>query len=74
MTNVWTTLSVVALLTAGPAFAALPFDQADANGDGGVSMSEAKVAMPDLTAAQFAAADADANGVLSKDEYAAIGG
>ena len=42
----------------------------DANG--GVSLTEAQVAWPDLTEEAFTAADTDGNGELSAEEYDAL--
>ena len=50
------------------------FAKADVNTDGALTMEEAVAAMPDLTAEQFNAADADQNGSLSEDEFKAIAG
>ncbi|WP_205747860.1 hypothetical protein [Devosia sp. FKR38] len=45
------------------------FATVDADASGGVTLEEAQVAWPDLTAEAFAAADTDANGELSAEEY-----
>ncbi|MBU1305126.1 MAG: EF-hand domain-containing protein [Alphaproteobacteria bacterium] len=45
------------------------FTVVDADASGGVTLEEAQVAWPDLTAEAFAAADTDANGELSIEEY-----
>jgi hypothetical protein len=41
----------------------------DADVSGGISLTEAQVAWPDLTEEAFTAADTDANGELSAEEY-----
>lgn len=48
------------------------FAAADADGDGAVTMEEAKVALPALTEDAFKAADADESGALSEEEF--VGG
>ena len=74
MNKLWTVLATAGFLLAGPALAAgVAFEDADTNGDGAVSMDEAKAVMPDLTAEQFAAADGNADGVLSSDEFGGLG-
>ncbi len=55
-------------------FAAADFATADVNADGQVSMEEAAVRIPEMTAEQFKAADADGDGSLSAAEYAAAMG
>lgn len=65
-------LVVLGLSTAAFAQAATDFATVDADASGGVSLVEAQAAWPDLTADAFAAADVDANGELSADEYAAL--
>lgn len=66
--------SLVVLGLSGAAFAqtALDFTTVDGDVSGGVSLVEAQVAWPDLTAEAFAAADVDGNGELSAEEYAAL--
>ena len=55
------------------AFAQAPdFAAADADGDGAVSLAEAKAAMPDTDEAAIVAADANNDGALSQDEYTAL--
>lgn len=43
----------------------------DTDGDGMVSYTEALVAMPEMTEAEFAALDANGDGMLDTDEMAA---
>lgn len=43
----------------------------DTDGDGLVSYTEALVAMPEMTEAEFAALDADGDGALNAEEIAA---
>lgn len=50
--------------TAAPDFAA-----ADADKSGDISLAEAQVVWPDLTADAFTAADTDASGALSQEEF-----
>jgi hypothetical protein len=54
------------------AAAATDFLTVDADASGGVSLTEAQAAWPDLTEDAFNAADADANGELSEEEYAVL--
>ena len=44
----------------------------DTNGDGAVSLAEVKAALPDLADEAIIAADADQDGNLSAEEYAAL--
>lgn len=60
---------VLGLSTAAFAQAATDFATVDADASGGVSLSEAQVAWPDLSEEAFTAADTDANGELSAEEY-----
>ena len=62
-------LVVLGLSTAAFAQAATDFATIDADASGGVTLVEAQVAWPDLTEEAFTAADTDANGELSVDEY-----
>jgi hypothetical protein len=58
-------------LSALPAFAqAADFKTTDADGDGQVTLEEGTAAGFKWTEEQFAAADADSNGVLSEAEFA----
>ena len=64
-------LVVLGLSTAAFAQAAAPdFATVDADASGGVSLAEAQVVLPDLTEEAFTAADIDANGELSAEEFA----
>ncbi|MCL4674875.1 MAG: hypothetical protein KJZ59_02320 [Pararhodobacter sp.] len=63
------TLAVMSSFAAAQAFA--DTELADANGDGVYSYEELLVAYPDLTQADFDAADADDSGALDADEIAA---
>jgi len=65
-------LVVLGLSTAAFAQAATDFATIDADASGGVSLAEAQVAWPDLTQEAFTAADTDANGDLSAEEYDAL--
>jgi Skp family chaperone for outer membrane proteins len=66
-------LVVLGLSTAAFAQAAAPdFATVDADASGGVSLAEAQVAWPDLTEEAFTAADIDANGELSAEEFATV--
>lgn len=62
-------LVVLGLSTAAFAQAATDFVSIDADMSGGISLTEAQVAWPDLTEEAFTAADTDANGELSAEEY-----
>jgi hypothetical protein len=67
--------SLVVLGLSSAAFAqaaATDFATVDADASGGVTLVEAQAAWPDLTEEAFTAADVDANGELSADEYATI--
>ena len=70
---VLSSLVVLGLSTAAFAQAAAPdFATIDADASGGVSLAEAQVALPDLTEEAFTAADLDANGELSAEEFATV--
>lgn len=65
-------LVVLGLSTAAFAQAATDFASVDADASGGITLEEAKVAWPDLADDAFTAADVDANGELSAEEYDAL--
>lgn len=65
-------LVVLGLSTAAFAQVAIDFTTVDGDVSGGISLTEAQVAWPDLTEEAFTAADVDASGELSADEYAAL--
>ena len=65
-------LVVLGLSTAAFAQAATDFTSVDADVSAGVSLAEAQLAWPDLTADAFTAADVDASGELSAEEYDAL--
>lgn len=65
-------LIVLGLSTAAFAQAATDFATVDADASGGISLVEAQAAWPDLTEEAFTAADIDANGELSLEEYDAL--
>lgn len=67
-----TSLFALGLTGAALAQPATDFATADADISGGVSLAEAQVVWPDLTADAFAAADKDGNGELSVDEFNAL--
>jgi len=69
---VLTSLIALGLSSAAMAQAATDFVSVDTDVSGGVSLTEAQAAWPDLTPETFAAADVDANGELSADEYQAL--
>lgn len=69
---VLSSLIALGLSTAAFAQAATDFASVDADASGGVSLTEAQVAWPDLTEDDFNAADTDANGDLSEEEYTAL--
>lgn len=69
-------LKAPALLTAALGFAASiaiaqddDFSLFDADGSGGLSVSEAKAIAPNVTDGDFAAYDADGSGELSREEF-----
>lgn len=67
--------SVLVLGLSTAAFAqttAADFATVDADGSGGVSLSEAVAVLPNLTEDAFKTADADASGELSMEEYTAL--
>jgi hypothetical protein len=65
-------LIVLGLSTAAFAQAVTDFVTVDADVSGGVSLTEAQVALPDLTEEAFTAADVDASGELSAEEFDAL--
>lgn len=67
-----TSLFVLGLSGAAMAQAATDFVSVDTDANGGVSLTEAQVAWPDLTEEAFTAADTDGNGELSAEEYDAL--
>lgn len=69
---VLSTLVVLGLSSAAFAQAATDFATVDADASGGVTLAEAQVAWPELTEEAFTAADIDANGELSAEEYATV--
>ncbi|WP_419907181.1 hypothetical protein [Hoeflea sp.] len=52
--------------------AMVDFNTADADGNGAVTMEEAKAAMPDVSSDAVAAADSNGDGVLTVAEYEAL--
>ena len=62
------------VMSGTPSFAQSAPDYAtlDANGDGTVTLAEVKAALPDLADENIIAADADKDGALSAEEYAAL--
>jgi hypothetical protein len=69
---VLTSLFALGLSGAAMAQAATDFVSVDTDVSGGVSLTEAQVAWPDLTEEAFTAADLDGNGELSAEEYDAL--
>jgi hypothetical protein len=69
---VLSSLVVLGLSTAAFAQAATDFVSVDTDTSGGISLAEAQVAWPDLTEEAFTAADLDASGELSAEEYDAL--
>jgi len=70
-----TSLVVLGLSSAAYAQASTPdFATLDTDQSGGISLSEAQVAFPNLTAEPYAAADTDANGELSPQEFGLAAG
>lgn len=61
---------VSALALAGMALA-VPFEEADTDGDGQISLSEVQAIDPATTEAEFTLYDVDLDGGLDEDEYAA---
>jgi len=72
MKKVIITAASIAVLSAAPALAATPdFTAIDTDGNGSVSFEELVIVMPETSKEQFAAADLDKSGELSKDEFKA---
>ena len=67
-------LLVVGMTGAAFAQGATDFATLDADMSGGVSLAEAQVGWPDLTAEAFASADTDGNGELSPEEFGVLTG
>ena len=68
-------LAIVAVLGLGaPALAQSlgDFESVDADQDGSVSLREGRVVIPDLSEADFAAADSDGSGQLNQQEFEAL--
>ncbi len=70
-------VSLVALTFAGAAGSAVAQDAAafadvDTDQSGDLTLEEVQVVMPDLTQEDFDAADADASGTLSEEEYTTL--
>ena len=63
-----TTLAVIVLASSSAAYAAVDFASFDADGDGAITMEEAKV-NPQLVKI-FDDLDTDGNGEISKEEFA----
>lgn len=70
MKKILAVLALSAMTFAGAQAAEMSAVDTDANGS--VSMEEAKAAMPEMTDEQFTAADADGDGSLNEEEFAAI--
>ena len=64
-------LSLVGFTTVSALAAGIPFDQVDANQDGGVTLEEANTAGLPWSQEQFSNVDTDQNGMLDVDEFAA---
>jgi hypothetical protein len=74
MTRIMIGVALAALggaMAAGPALA-VEFKDADADSNGAVTMAEAQAAMPDLTPDEFAQADRNGDGMLTRAEYATL--
>ena len=65
MTRTIKTVTLLAAMLAGAAWAA---SEADANGDGVLTIDEVQAVMPDITADAFNAMDLNADGALDADE------
>ncbi len=63
----------VSVLAISAAHAA-ELSEVDTDGNGTVSMEEAKAAMPDIDEDAFNGADADGDGQLNAEEFAALSG
>ena len=63
-------VSLFAITTAQAA----EFSEVDTDGNGAITMEEAKTAMPDLTDEAFNEADADGDGSLNESEFATLEG
>ena len=62
---------IAACLMLGGAAAAFAMTEMDTDGDGNLSIEEFLGAYPTLTAVEFEAADANADGVIDADEHGA---
>ncbi|MEC9343228.1 MAG: calmodulin [Pseudomonadota bacterium] len=67
-------LSLLGFATSPALAATMNFESVDADGDGQVTLTEATSAGFEWSAEQFAAADIDNSGGLSKDEFTAVAG
>jgi hypothetical protein len=64
------TAAIAALSFGAPALAANPdFPTVDSNRDGGVSLTELQVVLPDLNDSEYKAADANGDGILDEQEF-----
>lgn len=66
---VLSTFFVVILFLVATVGAETVFDGMDTDGDGSVSLQELRTVHPDVSDTVFGEADADANGLLSHDEW-----
>lgn len=64
-------LIALGILAASSAAYAMTMEEMDANGDGGLSLSEIQSVYPEVTGDSFDAADSDADGMISAEELAA---
>ncbi len=61
--------SLVAIFATGALAEKANFESLDADGSGGLSLTEVQAAAPAVTADEFSAYDEDASGELSVDEF-----
>ena len=62
----------VAAFTLPSLLSAATFEEVDTDADGMISMEEAMAAMPEATTEDLTALDADGDGSLNPDEFAAM--
>ena len=74
MTRLIAALSLALFAGSAMAQTAPTFEQADTDASGTLTMEEVKVALPTLDEAAIVAGDANNDGAIDADEYAALAG
>ncbi|SFZ82256.1 EF hand [Devosia enhydra] len=72
MRTILAAMAVVALTVPAIAQSIGDFESVDADQDGSVSLREGRVVIPDLSEADFTAADTDGSGQLNQQEFEAL--